>query len=463
MALPNELMLDICGYLAKPDLKACRIVSKSWTAPASVYLFRKIYISPRKEDIEVFNLITQHALLNRCVRTLEYDGTYFSHRTRASKNEYIDRLSNQVTCYPKLYRTCLGDNDAEFTQFIKSCLRMPNTIQKDFRDCNFILKGYREWKDHEEYQIRIVMDGEFLKILVCGVGKLELLNSVKITSDWPTWNLLDNQLTGDRTYSYFYGSPFGRAWQLSHPKPRRRFHTAEAFKIITTALSQSQKQLRSLKIRRLPISVFDPSHDGTVKTSSMSAYSSLEHLVLVFNRPYKEAPVEPSYLPAIQALLGSMSRLRSLQLSVPSDRWVRGRPCDMYWKVFPTDSTQWIALTKLNIFGFIVSVKNLCNLLKTRMPNLRELSFREVELLEGRWEAVIEFLRTSMRLISFSIPEYCGDFHQEGETSPAGLPAERLAISKDIENYVVNGGRHPCLGTDELDSASTKYLSDLDL
>ena len=61
MSLPNELILDICGYLANPDLKACRFVSKSWSDSASVYLFSKIYISPRKEDIEVFNLITQDA------------------------------------------------------------------------------------------------------------------------------------------------------------------------------------------------------------------------------------------------------------------------------------------------------------------------------------------------------------------------------------------------------------------
>ena len=107
--------------------------------------------------------------------------------------------------------------------------------------CGFILEGYREWRDYDEYQSRIVMNGEFLKILECGLGKLELLNFVQITSNWPTWNLLDERLTGDLTYSYFYGSPFGRAWQLSHPQPHRRFHTVKSFEIITTALSQSQR------------------------------------------------------------------------------------------------------------------------------------------------------------------------------------------------------------------------------
>ena len=462
MALPNELILDICGYLPKPDLKACRLVSKSWSASASVYLFSKIYISPREEDIEVFNLISQNGQLSRCVRTLEYDGTNFSNRTRASKDEYIKILSNQVIHYPKLYLTCLGDKDTELTQFIKSCLKMPNTIQKDFRNFNFISEGYREWEDHNKRQRRILMNGEFIKILICGLGKLELLNSVKITSDWPTCDLRDEHLTRDRTYPYFYGSPFGRAWQLSHPKPCRRFSTAESFNIITTALSQSQRQLRSLRVFRLPISVFNPNQNGILKNSSISAYSSLEHLVLVFNCPYQEAHVEPS-LPVIQALLGSMGRLRSLQLSMASVRGFRGPPSDMHWKVFLADGTQWIALTKLILFGFVVSVKNLCHLLKIRMPNLRELSFREVELLEGRWEGVIEFLKTSMRLLSFPLQDYWRNYHQRGEIFPEGLLAERLAMGKDIENYVVNGGRHPCLCADEDDSASTRYLSDLDL
>lgn len=460
MALPNEIILDICGYLGKSDLKACRFISKSWSDSASVYLFSKIYISPRKEDIEVFNLITQHEQLSRCVRTLEYDGTRFS--SGISEYEYVSQLSQQVEDYPKLYRRCLGNKDTEFTKFIKSCLKKPSGTLKDFMGSDFILEGCREWKNRDAYQRRIVMNGEFLKILECGLGKLELLNFVEITGDWPTWKLHDLYLTRDLTHSYFYGSPFGRTWQLSHPHPHERFHTAEAFKIITTALSQSQRQLRSFKIFRLPVSVFDP-NDDDIKNGSISAYSSLEHLVVVFSRAYKNNYFAPTYLPVIQALLGSMSRLRSLQLSVPSDRWNRGPSCDIYWKIFPTDGTQWIALTKLNIFGFKVSVKNLCHLLKIRMPNLRELRFREVELLKGRWEGVIEFLKTSMHLLSFPMQENWTLFHQRGELFPVGLPAERSAIGKDIENYVVNGGRHPYLRADESDSASTKYLSDHDL
>ena len=495
MALPNELMLDICGYLANPDLKACRLVRKSWSAPASVYLFSKIYISPRKEDIEVFNLITQHALLSRCVGTLEYDGTTF---LEVSKDRYIIELSSQVNAYPKLYRTCLGSKDAEFTQFIESCLKKPFKIPREFKGSNFVLEGHREWKDRDEYQRRIVMNGEFLKILKCGLGKLECLKSVEITDYWPSWKLRDLKLTGDLTHSYFYGSPFGRAWQLSHPEPVRGVDSGsrrirvegnhdwveasdialsaaqaprsvhkqtsnkDTFEIITTALSQSQKHLRSFSMLGVPVSVFDPTVSGIVKNGNISAYSSVEQFVLGFGRTSWSSHSDAPYLAAIPGLLGSMRGLKSLELYTPFRLHPRLPPSHKYWDIFPTDGTQWIALTKLKLYGFRISARNLCHLLKIRMPNLRELRLLKVDLLEGHWEGVIEFLKTSMYLLSFPT-EYWRSPHQGGEPFPAGLPAEREAFSKEIEDYVVKGGRHPCLRADEEDSASTRYLSDLDL
>ena len=96
------------------------------------------------------------------------------------------------------------------------------------------------------------------------------------------------------------------------------------------------------------------------------------------------------------------------------------------------------------------------------MPNLRELTLLYVNLFEGQWEGVIEFLKTSMYLLSFPT-KYWRCSHPRGERFPAGPPAERLAFSKEIEDYVVDGGRHPCLRADEDDAASKKYLSDLDL
>ena len=64
--LPNELIIQVLGYLEKHELKIARLVCKTWSHFASEPLFDKLYISPREEDIRVFKLVTQHPQLRHC-------------------------------------------------------------------------------------------------------------------------------------------------------------------------------------------------------------------------------------------------------------------------------------------------------------------------------------------------------------------------------------------------------------
>lgn len=93
MEVPSEIISEIVRYLPKLDLKATRQVSKSWSRASSRQLFDKIHISPRKEDIEAFWYITQHADLRFYPKHLEYDATYFS--THLTKSAYCKRLVDQ--------------------------------------------------------------------------------------------------------------------------------------------------------------------------------------------------------------------------------------------------------------------------------------------------------------------------------------------------------------------------------
>ena len=104
MRLPNELVLKVLGYLEKPDLKTVRHVCKTWNHYASEPLFKRLYISPREEDIKVFEAVTQHPQLRKCVRELEYDTTSFS--SRVSAYRFYILLRAQIYVYrdqlPKL-------------------------------------------------------------------------------------------------------------------------------------------------------------------------------------------------------------------------------------------------------------------------------------------------------------------------------------------------------------------------
>ena len=77
MRFSNEIALDIVSYLNKTQLKSVRLVSKQWCDCGSQYLFDQLYVSPHKEDLDVFNSVTQHPILSNCVRRLIYDGAEF--------------------------------------------------------------------------------------------------------------------------------------------------------------------------------------------------------------------------------------------------------------------------------------------------------------------------------------------------------------------------------------------------
>lgn len=483
MALPNELILDVCQHLPKLDLKACRLVSKVWSQFASEYLFDKVYISPRKEDIEVFNLITQHSQLRHCVKRLEYDGTRFS--PSYSKNEYICRLFEQARGYSDFYRTNFNSTDLQYTQFIKSCLEASATVATIVNESSshaFVLEGQIAWRDRHEYQRRVLENGEFLQTLTRGLNGLDFLNAVEVRNNWHAYTLSDDWrkwsptvITKDLQHSepYFYGSPFGRVWGLSHPRPRSWFQSdphngafvegPEAFQTITTALSQSQRNIRSFQSATLPVSMFDSNITGTLIDLSTNAYSGLEDLHLDLHETVELMEVSVG-LRGLQALLGSMGGLKRLCLSLPHDEWGE-KAIFKCSQVFPTNGTQWMKLNKLYIRVLLTSAKDLVNILITKMPNLRELTFEEVELLEGRWEGVIEFLKTSMKLLSFPLNKYLWLRHLEGEKflNVSGDHQETDVFCTNLEKYVVSGGRHPCLHADEDTSASSKYLLDLDL
>ena len=122
-------------------------------------------------------------------------------------------------------------------------------------------------------------------------------------------------------------------------------------------------------------------------------------------------------------------------------------------------------LTKLDITALAISVDDLVHLLTAKMPNLRELVISDIELLGGPWEGMIEFLKTSMHLLSFPLYECSKLKHLGGRVflGDGEEDDENLVFHAKIEEYVVNGGRHPCLRPDEDVSASRRYLLDLHL
>lgn len=95
MHIPNEILLCILKFLHNMDLKSSRLVSKTWSAAASVFLFEEFHVSSVQDDLEVFEAATRSPLLSTCVRHLNYDATEFIYEL--TKTVYILKLRHDTT------------------------------------------------------------------------------------------------------------------------------------------------------------------------------------------------------------------------------------------------------------------------------------------------------------------------------------------------------------------------------
>ena len=460
MQLPNELTLQVLGHQQSHDLKIARLVCKTWSHYAAELLFHKVYISPREEDIRVFRLITQHPQLRRCVKELEYDTTRFyslsdrAYFLRLVNCTPVDGLLNDISMdqdsFQKVYNARQKEDfDPQIDDYLKILgpSRTQSALELVYEQCehyHFIVEGYRKWQECYTYQRMCLKSGDFLRILVSGLRNLDRLESVLVCHEW---NIRPSRLL-DPYQSHHYNSPFGRTWDLLRAQPMSSLETRtssdgfDEFWSLTTALAFAQRRIRRFYIRTLPPVVFDTlRHDSlqhhatqSMVECSVDAYSRLEHLSLAFRHGPRK--IQNDKLTGLRSLLKSMAGLKTLALWFPVHSW---HPT--YEQVLPSEC-QWTELISFKLSAMAISAKLLVHLLTVRTPKLQKLYLSHVELVEGRWEGVIECMERSTQLFEISLWD-CWHLGRRDDTVP----------------YILRGGRHPCLLPDELDSASDEYLS----
>lgn len=117
--LPTEIVLKILRPLSRSDLISARLVSKHWSLCAAELFFDVIYISPSKEDIDVFKAITQHPVLSKCPRHLIYNGAEFL--SDYSKEEYAKSVIEGLKQSNRLLSFDTDRQTNRQTTFLSSC------------------------------------------------------------------------------------------------------------------------------------------------------------------------------------------------------------------------------------------------------------------------------------------------------------------------------------------------------
>ena len=495
MDFPIEVVLLVLKSLHKSDLKSARLVSKNWTALAAERLFDQIYVSAHPDNLDVFRAITRHPLLSKWVRTLRYDAVnfvetltkalYFQDLWRQTRVEYTHlQRKNAFEAFEVL------TPDTEINTWLK--LVAPHVLSssqetghylvvwrkcKDFR---FINRGFHKYKYYAALQDAQLNGEDFFENFVEGLQNLRNLTRVKVEDRWPVLS----GITNDSEKLFLKsptGSPMARNWESFHARPRRwqwmpphynldsilgngATDGAVHYWTMTNALIRSERKIQSFQIghgwaNAIPPYIFDRSQPNSLSSHGLDivAFSGLKILKLRIAAYGDEKT--PEYFPnmdGLRFLLGSLRHLEVLNLdlpAVPEDQQVFYN----YNEVFPPEC-QWNQLETLSLQNLASDAADFLALLIQRAPNLNDLELGTIELLSGTWEGVIECMMQSMHLSSSYFAPYTQFLHRGGTEFPATKDLNHSLW--EIEEYVETGGRHPCLRSDQPNSAAQDYVTE---
>ena len=492
MDLPDEIILLILKSLEKYDLKSTRLVSKTWSSLAAEFLFDQVYVSAHPENLEVFSAIARHPLLSQCIKTLRYDAVDF---VDCTKRQYFGSLWMQTLYHfygynrEQLNASTLGpdiitwvetvaavypEHDPDFAISISHEIR--ECGWEKFKDCDFFGYGYQKFHKCAALQRAQFDNGTFLESLVGGLQTLKNLSCVMLDGKW----IFPREVLHDPRKPFLKrptGSPLARDWNIFHLcplpwhfAPHSYVHDSQVFATdngadhywtIIAALLRSQRKIQTFNMNEQTYCGFPPIVFDRTRKESLSFYgldivvfSELQVLELSVARYGAENTPElfPN-LDGLRCLLRSMHQLRVLSLDLPTYLVDKSR-FYKYSQVFPLDG-QWEQLTSLSLYAYSSSAADFLTLIIRRMPALSHLQLGMIGLDIGDWEGVIECMEHSMHHLSrFDIDSYTQFYHREAtEFFEPGLKPDQ------IKKYVESGGRHPCLRTDQSDSAAMLYIT----
>ena len=477
--LPPELKLDVLARLRKRDLKSVRLVSKEWNALAMRPLFDRVYISCRAKDIEVFSCITRHPVISMGITELVYDASFF--KKDIDFEEYFNEIFENVYEYQRLNpNTSFDSADIQINTFVEEC-GVENTqssdLYEDHKKDTFLLEGYRKYRDYSAFE-QLFIESRLLFDDLCNVfGSLRNLRSLVLSQTIWDSAVYETDSFGMPAYNTLRGSrsgsPLCRSWNPFHLRPAEwhlppnvdesHSQLCAHFRLLTNAIGATNKDLTSFKIL----------DDGTAEglpqraliksnlTDSdlwcfMRAYSGLKCLEIGITT---DDPNHRNALTVLPELLAQMRGLRRLSLRLvrtlahPLGRYYR------YDEIFPVNGV-WPELTELSLSGLAIGGWDLMMLTLSR-ARIRKLELSRIDLLDSRWEAVIEGMHRWEQLTELHMSctfKHCGGAIFAPDSR--GLRTD-WAFLLFVERYVIYGGRHPSLTPEQDPEIARRWYLDM--
>ena len=327
--------------------------------------------------------------------------------------------------------------------------------------------------------------------------QLDHLSILRLNDGWPDLgNLQDNvevpaHYSGSplaRSWGYFDATPLDWSWGPAGPyglglRPPEYI----AFWAITVALSASEKRIRTFELG----SGIDPATFDTQSIANegfilygVDAFERLKELRLDIACGHDESrdPDRHDIFSGLRILLSRICNLEKLEIFLtqedfdPFDQQYSLGPLGSwltYEYIFPKTGV-WPHLRTLAVGDMRIRDEELIHLLFARMPSLQHLKMKNMDLLQGTWESVIEVLKFR-RLSSLDMKStyYLYDdltFDDDLSTRQNFLGVLRYEAQRSgkgcfesLERYIVHGLRdltlrHPGLDESLPTQDSMEYL-----
>ncbi|KAL8924518.1 MAG: hypothetical protein Q9208_003993 [Pyrenodesmia sp. 3 TL-2023] len=461
MNLPNEVALLILGLLPQQDLKRTRLACKDLASLGGQLLVGTLHISPRDDDMDVFDRITQHPDLSKSVKNLFFDTARFCKYD--SMFDYCRDLRSQLLLYD--YRQLRKYNSAvrKFTRVVRGpkARRGEPFDKTDVERCcgnRTFNDGYQEYCRLAEQQQNLVSPSLFQRVLdgLRAVGPLHAVTigstfEIRLEPDaepekdnpenatvydvpeehWPKRydgnrdNVtsrasciqlsVDDLIAGRRSV----GSPIARAWPFTSLQPKATelmliqdyannqdpvgngiFDGSAPFVLVLQVLSMAKKWPTSFGLMATGYPETGlPSHLFGMQWPCDMPSLDVGNRLTVLRLRFSGTLVLDD-LDRLKPLFHDSSRLEELTLDFPAhDELIVSKYYD-FSRVFPP-VTEWslFKLRCLNLRGLRVSTRDLLGLLLVSLPNMKELELASIDLIDGKWIHVVEGgLRTQTSL-----------------------------------------------------------------
>ncbi|KAI4146884.1 MAG: hypothetical protein L6R39_003300 [Caloplaca ligustica] len=485
--LPPEIIGIVAEHLCKSNLKNLRYVSKTWRTVVNPLLFDRVYISPHKQDLDIFEKITSHPVLATSVKTLTYDvSTFFA----ISKRSYFELMCREIRYASRGQRQEVAAicHPQRFAQLVHAAVRGEHrSLYWEYENDPIIQSGLDEWRHCRLDELEGFASGSFASCLSSGLCRLSNLRSVRTDDD--VWGRAVSRHGSGRSSTpldqVVEGSPLARSWKPFHPTPRFPKRTdkpnvSEHLVTIVGALCKSKRRVREFCFGAKTVEGPAPGIFSGLGVPDDFPHGMKSSLWQLETLGLTITPTEPrgaaqqrdhNLLGFLPDLLNCMTGLKCLFLNLTSrknkQKWRSFRTSEYNEAYFTYDHVflregRWPHLTELQIAGVAMTGLDLFYLLCYQTPHLDWLRLGPNDpIIQKTWEGVVKLLRYYP---PFNLLAHNGDYCHAGGSwwpCPPGKDEDEDEEARDslekYKEYFTYNAKHPSLPASYHFSAPERY------